>query len=115
MPTTLEEAKRINDIVNCYIEPRIMGAIVSDLFEEVGLTTKNYSLRKSLLMLNQLYHPDYMIPKKDIKRLILEYKDDPSLQNVSLDEYIGVSHHDYLDFVVGSYPDDSNTPRNNNS
>jgi hypothetical protein len=113
MPTTPAEANQINDVVNRHIPPQKMKQLLSELFEEVGLTTQNYSLRKTLLMLHQLYEPDYMIPVGDVKRLVNEYSNILALQNVGIDEYIGVSHHEYLDFVVGTYPECNHTPNNN--
>jgi hypothetical protein len=109
MPTTPAEAQQINQVVNRHIELEKMKSLISDLFDEVGLTTQNYSLRKTLLMLRQLYEPTYMIPVADVKRLVREYIDTPHVQNVGMDEYIGVSHHEYLDFVARTYPECKHT------
>ena len=105
MPTTPEEAQQINKVVYRYIDREKMRSLISDMFDEVGLTTKNYLLRKTLLMLRQLYDPGYMIPPVEVKRLITEYNADSYLQNVTHAEYVGLSYHEYLDFVAGTYPE----------
>ena len=110
MPTTPEEALQINRVVDRYIERDKMRSLISEMFNEVGLTTKNYSVRKTLLMLRQLYDPSYMIPIEEVKRLITEYNADEKLQDVTQAEYVGFSHHEYLDFVAGTYPERRNPP-----
>tara|TARA_R110000824_G_scaffold112318_1_gene261397 strand:- start:3261 stop:3608 length:348 start_codon:yes stop_codon:yes gene_type:complete len=109
MPTTPEEALQINRVVDRYIERDKMRSLISEMFNEVGLTTKNYSLRKTLLMLRQLYDPSYMIPLVEVKRLITEYNADSYLQDVTHSEYVGFSYHEYLDFVAGTYPECNHT------
>lgn len=109
MPTTRAEAERINQIVNRYIDSELMCSLISDLFDDVGLSTKNYSLRRSLLMLRQLYEPSYQVPVEDVKRLAMEYASDVTLQDVTVDGYIGISSHEYLDFVAGTYPNCEHT------
>ena len=104
MPTTREEALQINRIVDEYISNAEMSNLISDLFDKVGLTTKNYSLRASLLMLRQLYQPSYIIPRHEVARLVMEYNNDSLLQDQRPEEYVGISHHEYLDFVAGTYP-----------
>lgn len=104
MPTTRKEALQINRIVDEYISNAEMSNLISDLFDKVGLTTKNYSLRTSLLMLRQLYQPSYMIPLPEVARLVTEYNNDPLLQDQRPEEYVGFSHHEYLDFLAGTYP-----------
>lgn len=109
MPTTPEEALQINRIVDDYISNTEMSNLITELFDKVGLTTKNYSLRKSLLMLRQLYQPSYQISVEDVRRLLMEYNADPNLQDVTLDAYVGISYHEYLDFVAGTYPECEHT------
>jgi hypothetical protein len=109
VPTTPEEALQINRIVDGYISNAEMSNLITELFDKVGLTTKNYSLRTSLLMLRQLYQPSYSIPLEEVKRLIMEYNADQSLQNVTRTEYVGFSYHEYIDFVGGTYPECNHT------
>ena len=103
MPTTHEEAQQINLIVDEYIEVDLMRELIGRLFDEVGLTTKNYSLRKTLLMLRQLYDPMYKIPKVEVDRLMKEYLGNTSLQNVTRQEYIGLTDDEFFDVVDGVY------------
>lgn len=115
MPTTQEEARKINQVVNRYIEPEKMRSLISEMFDEVGLATQNYSLRTSLLMLRQLYQPSYMIPRHEVARLVMEYNNDSLLQDQRPEEYVGISHHEYLDFVAGTYPQCEHTLNDSSS
>jgi len=56
MPTDLTEAKAIYNIVNDYIGLRAARELTKRLVSEVGVETKNDSLKQSLQMLYDMYH-----------------------------------------------------------
>jgi hypothetical protein len=56
MPTNTNEALHISKIINEYIGPRVASQLTERLYEEVGKTTDNESLRVSLQMLKGLYN-----------------------------------------------------------
>jgi hypothetical protein len=57
MPTNINEAIHISKIINDYIGPVVASQLTNRLYEEVGKTTENESLRVSLQMLKDLYNP----------------------------------------------------------
>jgi hypothetical protein len=105
MPTTPEEALQINQVVDDYIPLDKMRQLIGRLVDEVGLTTKNYSLRKTLLMLRQLYDPTYQVPGNIVSHLRDEYQANADLQNVTEQEYIGLTDDEYCSVVGGTYPE----------
>jgi len=56
MPTNINEALHISQIINEYIGPKVASELTGRLYEEVGKTTDNESLRISLQMLRDLYN-----------------------------------------------------------
>lgn len=56
MPTNQKEAKKIYQIINEYIGPKIAKELTSRLSLEVGKESDNESLRVSLEMLSSLYN-----------------------------------------------------------
>jgi hypothetical protein len=55
MPTSINEAKKIQEIINDFLTKEQARDITDRLFEEVGKDTDNDSLRISLRMLKSLY------------------------------------------------------------
>ncbi len=55
MPTSINEAKKIQEIINDFLTEEQAKSITDRLFEEVGKHTGNDSLRVSLEMLKSLY------------------------------------------------------------
>jgi hypothetical protein len=82
-----------------------LHSMFEDMLYQVGLTTQNYSVRQSILMLVKLYDPFFKIPLDDVKRLSSEWYSDTSLQTVRHYDYIGISHDEYIDFMDGTYSD----------
>ena len=56
MPTNQQEAKKIYQIINEYIGPRVAKELTARLSSEVGKESDNESLRISLEMLSSLYN-----------------------------------------------------------
>jgi hypothetical protein len=61
MPTSIDEARRITNIINTYVSTDQARIIATRLEEEVGRTTQNESLRISLGMLRELYEKNHII------------------------------------------------------
>ena len=55
MPTSSDEARKIQQIINDYLTPDQAKEITKRLDEEVGQKTDNDSLKVSLQMLRDLY------------------------------------------------------------
>jgi len=55
MPTSSDEARKIVEIINEYLDAETGKAVTSRLYEEVGKHTNNASLKVSLQMLKSLY------------------------------------------------------------
>jgi hypothetical protein len=55
MPTSEDEAKKIQEIMNDYLTPEQAKEITARLDKEVGQKTENDSLKVSLHMLRVLY------------------------------------------------------------
>jgi type IV secretory pathway VirB4 component len=55
MPTSNEEARRIQEIIDEYLTVDQAREITTRLYEEVGQDTDNDSLKVSLQMLRSLY------------------------------------------------------------
>ena len=55
MPTSQEEARKIYELINEYIGPRVAQELTERLHKEVGAHTDNESLAISLAMLFELY------------------------------------------------------------
>tara|TARA_B100001123_G_C15213865_1_gene988397 strand:- start:1263 stop:1436 length:174 start_codon:yes stop_codon:yes gene_type:complete len=55
MPTSINEAKKIQEIINSFLSNEQAIEITQRLDEEVGKKTDNDSLRVSLKMLRELY------------------------------------------------------------
>jgi hypothetical protein len=58
MPTSIDEAKRIQEIINDFLTKEQAVEITKRLYEEVGKNTDNDSLKASLMMLKYLYDKD---------------------------------------------------------
>lgn len=58
MPTSINEAKKIQEIINDFLTEDEAKEITKRLYEEVGQKTDNDSLKTSLMMLKYLYHRD---------------------------------------------------------
>lgn len=58
MPTSINEAKRIQEIINDFLTRDQAVEITRRLYEEVGKNTNNDSLKTSLMMLKYLYDKD---------------------------------------------------------
>jgi len=58
MPTSINEAKRIQEIINDFLTKDQAIEITKRLYEEVGKNTNNDSLKTSLMMLKYLYDKD---------------------------------------------------------
>jgi len=58
MPTSINEAKRIQEIINDFLTRDQAVEITKRLYEEVGKNTDNDSLKTSLMMLKYLYDKD---------------------------------------------------------
>ena len=112
MPTTNEEAKEVVRILDEW-----MGAdhswyrqMFEEMFEKVGLTTQNYSVRQSILMMLKIFNPTYKIPEEDIRRLLNEWYTNKTVQTVTQREYVGLDYNEYVDFMDGTYSDHCNAP-----
>jgi hypothetical protein len=55
MPTSVSEATNICEIINKFLSLEDAREVTSRLYEEVGQTTNNQSLKISLEMLRDLY------------------------------------------------------------
>ena len=55
MPTSIDEAKKIQEIINDYLSLVEAREVMTRLDEEVGKLTDNESLKVSLSMLRGLY------------------------------------------------------------
>jgi hypothetical protein len=112
MPTTINEAEQVVKILYKWTQVDALSCkhMFKEMFETVGLETKNYSVRQSILMMLKLFDPGYKIPAEDIRRLSVEWYQDKSLQTVRHRDYLGITEDEYIDFMDGTYPDSDNPP-----